>query len=132
MVLVSTLMRRIHPLIIFKMADVHGGMPFISALAIGPWRQHFDDESWRGSGYAFLAESTFCVSLFCAAGSIPARVVLCDGILPELRRFFDQQEAELRSQLRLKSQNDKKCGNVVELSLVTIMATLNMLKVHII
>jgi hypothetical protein len=28
--------------------------------------QHFDDESWRGSRYAFLAESTFCVSLFCA------------------------------------------------------------------
>ena len=36
MVLASALMREIHPftpLIIFKMADVQGGMPLISALA---------------------------------------------------------------------------------------------------
>ena len=25
-----------------------------SALAIGSWRPHFDDESWRGSDYAFF------------------------------------------------------------------------------
>jgi hypothetical protein len=56
----SALIRGIHPLIIFKMADVQGEMPH----RLGPWRQHFDDELWRGSGYAFLAESTFCVSLF--------------------------------------------------------------------
>jgi hypothetical protein len=24
------------------------------------WQVHFDDKSWHGSGYAFLAESTFC------------------------------------------------------------------------
>jgi hypothetical protein len=33
---------------------------------VGTWRQHFDNQSWRGSGYAFLGESTFCLSLFCA------------------------------------------------------------------
>jgi hypothetical protein len=31
----------------------------------GLFWQHFHDESWRGSGYTFLVESTFCVSLFC-------------------------------------------------------------------
>ena len=47
-------MRGIHPLVIFKMADVQGGMPLISALA-----------RMMNHGYAFLAELTFCVSLFC-------------------------------------------------------------------
>ena len=34
-----------------------------SALAIGSWRPHFDDESWRGSGYAFfwLSGPTVCL-----------------------------------------------------------------------
>jgi hypothetical protein len=48
------------------MADVQGDASD-KRIWLGPWRQHFDDESWRGSGYAFLAESTFCVSLFCAS-----------------------------------------------------------------
>ena len=51
MILASARMRGIHPLIIFKMAGVQGGMPLKSA----PARR-------RGSGYAFLTESTFCVS----------------------------------------------------------------------
>jgi hypothetical protein len=38
---------------------------------LGPWRQNFEDESWHGSGYAFLAESTFCVFLFCAKEKLP-------------------------------------------------------------
>ena len=47
------------------MAGIQGrGMPLISELA-RTWRQHFDDESWRDSGYAFLAEWIFCVPLFC-------------------------------------------------------------------
>jgi hypothetical protein len=66
MVLASALMSGIHPLTMFKMADVQGVMPLISALARTMARQHFDDESWRRNGYAFLAESTFFVSLFCA------------------------------------------------------------------
>jgi hypothetical protein len=48
----------------------NGGHPGGECLSythwLGPWCQHFDDESWRGSGYAFMAESTSCVSLFCA------------------------------------------------------------------
>jgi hypothetical protein len=32
---------------------------------LGPWCEHFDDESWRGSSYAILAESAFCVSILC-------------------------------------------------------------------
>jgi hypothetical protein len=43
-------------------------MPLISTLArimeIGILMTNHC-ESWRGSGFAFLAESSFCVSLFC-------------------------------------------------------------------
>ena len=59
MVLASALMRDIHPLIIFKMADVQGDASHKHWL--GHWRQHFDDESWRGSGYAFLARNSVCL-----------------------------------------------------------------------
>ena len=48
-------MRGIHPLVIFKMADVQGGMPLISALA----RMMNDGVA------AVMPELTFCVSLFC-------------------------------------------------------------------
>jgi hypothetical protein len=33
------------------MADVQGGC-LSNAYWLGPWRPHFDDESWRGSGYS--------------------------------------------------------------------------------
>jgi hypothetical protein len=52
MVLASALLRGIHPLILFKMADVQGGECPSNVHWLGPWRQHFDDESWRGSGYS--------------------------------------------------------------------------------
>ena len=48
-------MRGIHPLVIFKMADVQGGVPLISALA----RMMNDGVA------AVMPELTFCVSLFC-------------------------------------------------------------------
>ena len=48
-------MRGIHPLVIFKMADVQGGMPLISALA----RMMNDGVA------AVMPELNFCVSLFC-------------------------------------------------------------------
>ena len=53
MVLASEHLRGIHPDII-QNGGHSGGMPFKHALArtIGPWRQHFDDEWWRGSGYS--------------------------------------------------------------------------------
>jgi hypothetical protein len=54
--------RIIRHMIIFK-KERPGGECL--SYAHWPWRQHFDDESWCGSGYAFLAESSFCVSLFC-------------------------------------------------------------------
>jgi hypothetical protein len=53
MVPVSACLRGIHPpLIIFKMADVRGGECLSNVHWLGPWRQHFDDESWCGSGYS--------------------------------------------------------------------------------
>ena len=53
----------------------------ISALTIGPWRQHFHDESWRGSGYAFLAESTFCVSYSVILGKTTNSSTQVDKVL---------------------------------------------------
>ena len=48
-------MRGIHPLVIFKMTDIQGGMPLISALA-----------RMMNDGVAVvMPELTFCVSLFC-------------------------------------------------------------------
>jgi hypothetical protein len=44
-------------------------MPLITALA-APLCQHFDDKTWRGSGYAVLAELTFCVSLLCCGVAV--------------------------------------------------------------
>jgi hypothetical protein len=62
MVLPSALMRGTHPPDIQNSVQ---GECLSQAHWLGPWRQHFDDESWCGSSYASLAESTFCVSLFC-------------------------------------------------------------------
>jgi hypothetical protein len=69
MVLASVRLRGIHPPDNIQNGGRPGGggMPLISALAR---RQHSDDESWRDSDYAFLAESTYCVSLFCDETSI--------------------------------------------------------------
>jgi hypothetical protein len=36
-------------------------MSLVSALASNNVRVHFDDESWHGGGFAFLAESAFCM-----------------------------------------------------------------------
>ena len=44
MVIARALMRGIHPLIIFKMADVQGGNA--SHTCTRPWHQHLDDKSW--------------------------------------------------------------------------------------
>ena len=66
-------MRGTPPLIILKWWKWNA-----SHKRTGPWRQHFDDESWRGNGYAFLAESTFCVSLFCGKGALHMIVVCRD------------------------------------------------------
>jgi hypothetical protein len=35
--------------VVFDVRVLDLNLPLVSALAIGPWRQHFDDESWRGS-----------------------------------------------------------------------------------
>ena len=51
MVLASACLRGIHPLILFRMANVQGEC-LLNMHWLGPWRQHFDDESWRGSGYS--------------------------------------------------------------------------------
>ena len=98
MVLASALMRSIHPLIIFKKGGRPGGMPLLikrtGSYWLGPWRQHFDDKSWRGSGYAFLAESTFCMSLFCdtivilAYMKITADAIISLHSLSSWRNFF--------------------------------------------
>ena len=63
MVLASALMRGcIHSPDNIENGRCPGGeMPIILAHWLGPWRQHFYDESWRGSGYTLLADSTFCV-----------------------------------------------------------------------
>jgi hypothetical protein len=50
MVLASARLRGIHPLLLFKMADIQGGNA--SQTRSGLWRKHFDDESWRGSSYS--------------------------------------------------------------------------------
>jgi hypothetical protein len=70
MVLASALMRGIPipPLDVRHFEYYQGGECLSYPHWLGSWRQHFDDKSWRGSGYAFLAESTFCVSLFCDLG----------------------------------------------------------------
>ena len=47
----SAHLRGIHPLIIFKMADVQGVI-LSHTHWLGPRHQHFDDESWCGSGYS--------------------------------------------------------------------------------
>ena len=92
MVLVSVrIYERIHPLIIFKMADVQGGMPLISArtMVLAFW--------WRimvWQQYAFLAESTFCVSysvIVLASTSVPL-YHFCSGrklLLWQVRHCFE-------------------------------------------
>jgi hypothetical protein len=61
MVLASALMRGIHPLKIFKMADVQGGWRVATAF----W--------WRimACSYASPAEPTFCMSLTLFCGNVP-------------------------------------------------------------
>jgi hypothetical protein len=52
MVLASARLRGIHPPDNIQ----NGGRPGRECLSnahwLGPWRQYFDDESWRGSGYS--------------------------------------------------------------------------------
>ena len=68
------------------------------------------------------------------------KVVLCvraseAGALLELQRFLVSRSWSWGafSQLRLESQNDKKCDNFEEALVInTVMATLNLLNVHII
>ena len=61
-VLASALMRGIHPLIIFKMADVQGGTPLIRALARTMASAFLMTNHGVAAVAFFLAESTFCVS----------------------------------------------------------------------
>jgi hypothetical protein len=60
MVLGSARLRGIHPLILFKMADIQGGKPLKRALA-RTMASAFDDESWRGSGYS--SQPSVCLIL---------------------------------------------------------------------
>ena len=52
MVLASVRLRGIHPPDIIQNGGHPGGECLSNAHCLGPWRQHFDDESWRGSGYS--------------------------------------------------------------------------------
>ena len=53
MVLASARLRGIHsPDIIQNGGHPEGGGCLSNAHWLGPWRQYFDDESWRGSGYS--------------------------------------------------------------------------------
>jgi hypothetical protein len=36
---------------------------YVFYVWLGTWRLHFDDESWRGGGYAFLLSRTSVVKL---------------------------------------------------------------------
>jgi hypothetical protein len=52
MVLASARLRGIHPPDNIQKGGRPGGECLSNAHWLGPWRQHFDDESWRGSGYS--------------------------------------------------------------------------------
>ena len=52
MVLASARLRGIHPPDNIQNDERPGGECLLNAHWLGPWRQHFDDESWRGSGYS--------------------------------------------------------------------------------
>ena len=69
-------------------------MPLISALArtsgLGPWHQHFDDESWHSSCYIFLAESTFFVSLFCDLGLTFFKGQTTEILAPDIYRAITE------------------------------------------
>jgi hypothetical protein len=56
MVLASARLRCIHPPDNIQNGGRPGGKCLSNAHWLGPWRQHFDDESWQR-----LLESTFCV-----------------------------------------------------------------------
>ena len=65
MVLASACLRGIHPPDIIQNGKRPGGECLLNVHWLGPWRQHFDDESWRGSGYL----SRLLCALFC--GYVP-------------------------------------------------------------
>jgi hypothetical protein len=55
-------------------------------------------ESWRGSAYAFLADSTLCVSLFCDEVSSIVIGFKCQPLL-ETQRFYINSADKEPSQL---------------------------------
>ena len=72
MVLASARLRGIHPPDNIQNGGRPGGECLSNAHWLGPWRQHFDDESWRGSGYS-SRPSVYLILCRRAVGSIPTR-----------------------------------------------------------
>ena len=62
MVLASARLRGIHPPDNIQNGGRPGGECLSNAHWLGPWRQHFDDESWRGS----VTRVDLLCTLFCA------------------------------------------------------------------
>jgi hypothetical protein len=65
MVLASARLRGIHPPDIIQNGERPGGN---ASQTLGPWRQHFDDQSWRGSGYS--SRPSVCL-IFCGEAPRP-------------------------------------------------------------
>jgi hypothetical protein len=74
MVLASARLRGIHPPDNIQNGGRPGGEYLSNAHWLGPWRQHFDDESWRGSGYTRV--DLLC-ALFC--GKDLPQMFACGG-----------------------------------------------------
>jgi hypothetical protein len=65
MVLASARLRGIHPPDNIQNGGYPGGECLSNARWLGPWRQHFDDESWRGRVTRVdLLRTLFCVNTF--------------------------------------------------------------------
>ena len=62
MVLASARLRGIHPPDNIQNGGCPGGECLSNAHWLGPWRQHFDDESWRGR----VTRVGLLCTLFCA------------------------------------------------------------------
>jgi hypothetical protein len=63
---VRVCMRTIHPPDNIQNDGRPGGEFLSNAHWLGPWRQHFDDESWRDSGYS--SRPSVCLILCCGFG----------------------------------------------------------------
>ena len=64
MVLASARLRGIHPPDNIQNGGCPGGECLSNAHWLGPWRQHFDDESWRGR----VTRVDLLCTLFCDTG----------------------------------------------------------------